>query len=69
MGLYEIHYGNPYVVDDFDSRYYKYNYDDLRSNGNYDCLHADSSKGMLRNDEIIIYQECQCTIKYLVELK
>ncbi len=69
MGLYEIHYGNPYMVDDFNSRYYNYDYNDLRSNGNYDCLHADSSKGMLRNDEIIIYQECQCTIKYLVELK
>ncbi len=69
MGLYEIHYGNPYMVDDFDSRYYGYDYDALRKNGNYDCLHADSSKGMLRNDEIIIYKECQCTIKYLVELK
>lgn len=69
MGLFEIHYGKPYIVDNFDSRYYNYNYDKLKENGNYDCLHADSSKGMLRNDEIIIYQEQQCTIKYLVELK
>jgi len=24
---------------------------------------------MLRNDEIIVYKEDQCTIKYLIELK
>lgn len=69
MGLYEVHYGNPYIVDDFNSKYYEYSYEKLITNGNYNCLHADSSKGMLRNDEIIVYKECQCTIKYLVELK
>lgn len=69
MGLYDIHYGNPYIVDDFNSRYYKYNYEKLRENGDYNSLHADSSKGMLRNDEIIVYQESQADIRYLVELR
>ena len=69
MGLFEIHYGNPYIVDNFNSKYYEYNYEKLKENGDYDCLHADSSKGMLRNDEIVVYKECQCTIKYLVEIR
>ena len=69
MGLYELHYGNPYIVDNFDSKYYDYDYEKLRKNGEYDCLHADSSKGMLRNDEIIVYKESQMDIRYLVELK
>ena len=69
MGLYDIHYGNPYIVNDFNSRYYKYNYEKLRENGDYNSLHADSSKGMLRNDEIIVYQESQADIRYLVELR
>lgn len=69
MGLYDIHYGNPYIVNDFNSRYYKYNYKKLRENGDYNSLHADSSKGMLRNDEIIVYQESQADIRYLVELR
>ena len=69
MGLYDVHYGNPYIVSDFNSRYYEYNYNKLRQNGDYDCLHADSRKGMLRNDEIIVYREDQVNIKYLVELK
>lgn len=73
MGLYEIHYGNPYIVDDFYSEYNDFDYEKLRKKGNYDCLHAkagvSTGYSSLRNDEIIIYQECQCTIKYLVELK
>lgn len=69
MGLYEVHYGNPYIVSDFSSRFYDYNFDKLKQNGNYDCLHADSTKGMLRNDEIVVYREDQVNIKYLVELR
>lgn len=69
MGLYRLHYGNPYIVADFNSRYYDYDYNKLRQNGDYDCLHADSRKGMLRNDEIIVYREDQMDIEYLVELR
>ena len=69
MGLYSVHYGNPYIVSNFDSKYYNFNYDKLRKEGNFDCLHADSRKGMLRNDEIIVYREDQLDIKYIVELK
>lgn len=69
MGLYEVHYGNPYIVADFNSKYYDFDYDKLRNEGDYDCLHADSRKGMLRNDEIIVYKENQLDIRYLVELK
>lgn len=69
MGLYDVHYGNPYIVADFNSKYYDFDYNKLRKEGNYDCLHADSRKGMLRNDEIIVYREDQVNIRYLVEFK
>jgi len=70
MGLYDVAYGKAYDVHDFNSRYYDLNYEKLQkmSHGS-NCLHAHADKGMLRNDEIIIYKEEQCTIKYLVELK
>ena len=32
------------------------------------CLHTHAGQ-MLKNDEIVIYKEEQCTIKYLVEIK
>ena len=73
MGLYKMHYGNPYIVGDFDSKYYKYNYEKLRENGDYDCLHAKAGVSLgyssLKNDEIIVYQESQSDIRYLVELR
>lgn len=69
MGLYEVAYGKPYDVYSFDSKYHSMNYDSLqRVCPGANCLHAHEG-AMLRNDEIIVYQECQTTIKYLVELK
>lgn len=69
MGLYEVAYGKPYDVYSFDSKYYSMNYGSLqRVCPGANCLHAHEG-AMLRNDEIIVYQECQTTIKYLVELK
>ena len=67
MALFDTAYGNPYMVYSFDSKYYSLNYNKLPNGCN--CLHASSSKGMLRNDEIVYYKEEQATIKYLVEIK
>ena len=32
------------------------------------CLHAHADKGMLRNDEVVVYKEDQITIRYLIEI-
>lgn len=64
-----ISYGKPYDVHSFDSKYYNFNYDELqRVCKGANCLHAHEGS-MLRNDEIIVYKEDQCTIRYLIELK
>lgn len=69
MALMEVAYGKPYDVHSFDSKYYNFNYDALqRACPGANCLHAHEGT-MLRNDEIIVYKEDQCTIKYLIELK
>lgn len=69
MGLYEVAYGKPYDTYSFDSRYYNLNYEGLQKMcPGANCLHAHEGQ-MLRNDEIIVYKECQTTIKYLVELQ
>lgn len=67
MAVIEVAYGKPYDVYDFDSKYYSMSYNRLPSGCN--CLHAHSGRGMLRNDEIVVYNEAQCTIKYLIEIK
>lgn len=74
MALMDVAYGMPYDVYDFNSKYYNLNYDrlqDFKKGAN--CLHAHAGANLgnssLRNDEIVIYKEEQCTIKYLIELK
>lgn len=69
MALMEVAYGKPYDVHSFDSKYYNFNYEKLQLTcPGANCLHAHEGQ-MLRNDEIIVYKEEQCTIKYLVELR
>lgn len=69
MAIMNVAYGTPYDVDRFDSKYYSLNYEKLQTyKKGANCLHAHADKGMLRNDEIVIYKEEQCTIKYLVEI-
>lgn len=69
MALMDVAYGKPYDVYSFDSKYYNFNYDRLQEACNgANCLHAHEGS-MLRNDEIIVYKEDQCTIRYLIELR
>lgn len=69
MALMDVAYGKPYDVYSFDSKYYNFNYDRLQETCNgANCLHAHEGS-MLRNDEIIVYKEDQCTIRYLIELR
>ena len=69
MALMEVAYGKPYDVYSFDSKYYDFNYEKLqKACKGANCLHAHAGQ-MLRNDEIVVYKEAQCSIKYLIELK
>lgn len=69
MALMNFHYGKPYNVYSFDSKYYGYNYQRLQNDcPGANCLHAHAGS-MLRNDEIVFYNVDQVTIKYLVELR
>lgn len=68
MALQEVAYGVPYDVHSFDSKFYNFNYEALRkAKSNADCLHAHAGS-MLQNDEIIVYNQAQTTIKYLIEI-
>ena len=69
MALFEVAYGTPYDVYSFDSKYYSLNYDRLQQfQPGANCVHAHADRGMLRNDEIVVYKEDQLTIKYLIEI-
>lgn len=69
MAIFDVAYGTPYDVYNFDSKYYNLDYNKLQQfKQGANCLHAHSDRGMLRNDEIVVYKEEQMTIKYLIEI-
>lgn len=69
MALFDVAYGTPYDVYNFDSKYYNLDYNKLQQfKSGANCLHAHADKGMLKNDEIVVYKEEQMTIKYLIEI-
>ena len=69
MALFDVAYGTPYDVYSFDSKYYSLDYNKLQQfKPGANCLHAHADRGMLRNDEIVVYKEEQMTIKYLIEI-
>lgn len=68
LGLFEVHTGKSYKVKDHTYEYNSMSLSKLHAKGDYDSLWADSSWGMLRADEVIVYDDSQATIRYLVEL-
>jgi poly [ADP-ribose] polymerase len=69
MAIFDVAYGTPYDVYNFDSKYYNLDYNKLQQfKSGANCLHAHADRGMLRNDEIVVYKEEQMTIKYLIEI-
>jgi poly [ADP-ribose] polymerase len=68
MSLYDVAYGKPFDAYSFENKFQSLDYKGLQQMcPGANCLHAHAGS-MLRNDEIIVYQEEQLTIKYLVEL-
>jgi len=67
LGLFNVHVGNAYKVDRWESEHSYLDYEKLQQYGRYDSLYAPAGYD-LRNDEFIIYKPEQCTIKYLIEI-
>ena len=69
MALYDVHVGNEWNIYHHESFCYDLNENKVKAKG-CDSVYAHSDNGRsLYNDEIMIYNIAQCTIKYLVELK
>lgn len=69
MLIFETAYGTPKVVYDYGYTLGSLTHENFKSHfPNYDCLHAKAGK-VLRNDEIIFYDEHQMTLRYIVEFQ
>ena len=70
LAFFETALGPSYDVYSFDSKYYNFDLKKLKE-AKSDAWHlfAHGDTNMLRNDEIIIYNDAQTTIRYLVEIR
>lgn len=67
LAVFKVAYKKPYDVHTHESRFTSFTYSDIAKRG---CDAMFAHKGtMLYNDEVIVYKEEQCTIRFLVKLK
>ena len=70
LAFFDVAIGDSVDADSFDSKYYSYNLERLKKdNPKAWSLWAHGNTSMLRNDEIIVYDDRQMTIRYLVEIR
>lgn len=68
LALYEVHVGKQLHIKNHEAWCYELSEENLKKRGNYDSLFAEGGAD-LRNNEYIIYNQAQCTVKYLVEVR
>lgn len=70
IAFFDVAIGDSVDAYSFDSKYYSYNLERLKKdNPKAWSLWAHGNTSMLRNDEIIVYDDRQMTIRYLVEIR
>lgn len=68
LALFSVHVGEQFHIKKHQDWCYELNETNLKKRGtNYDSLFAEGGAD-LRNNEYIVYNQAQCTIKYLVEV-
>lgn len=68
MALFDVHLGNMLHIKRHESWCGQLTEQNLKARGNYDSLFAEGGID-LRNNEFIVYNEAQSTVKYLIQLK
>lgn len=68
MALFAVAYGDPQEVYTWESKFSDYNSEKFKKEfPGKTCLYAKRDAGMLRNDEIVFYEENQMTINFICE--
>lgn len=68
LALYDVHIGQPLKLKKHRDWCYQLSEEQLRKKGNYDSLFARGGADLI-NNEYIVYNEAQCTVRYLIELR
>ncbi|EFC40556.1 predicted protein [Naegleria gruberi] len=71
LAVFDVHVGKQLEVTNWDHTLSDFTEESLTNyNGqDYDSLFAKAKNGFLLNNEFIVYNSAQCTIKFMVEIK
>ena len=69
MSLFNFHLGNMLQIDYSNDWMGRLTKERLKKRGDYDSVFAKKNNNFLYNNEYIVYDEAQCTIRFLVKLK
>ncbi|GAB3986286.1 hypothetical protein GCM10028807_03380 [Spirosoma daeguense] len=69
LGIYEVHVGKQMEINRHEARYQQLDSDALkRIDPTYDSVFAQRGVSLLKN-EFIVYNQAQCTVRYMVKIK
>jgi poly [ADP-ribose] polymerase len=68
LSLMDVHLGNQLTIARHNHDCYKYSRDYLNKMGGYDSVFAKGGADLI-NNEYVVYDNAQCTIKYLVQIE
>jgi poly [ADP-ribose] polymerase len=68
LALFDVHVGKQLKIKKHQPWCYDLSEDNLRARGTYDSLYAKGGADLI-NNEYIVYNSAQCTIRYLVEVR
>lgn len=68
LALYDVHVGRQLKIKKHKNWCYSLNVEELQKRGAYDSLFAQGGADLI-NNEYIVYNEAQCTVRYLIELR
>ena len=66
IGVYQVAYGQPYHIYNWQEKYVNLNESTIKEK-HVNCVHAHKGKSLI-HDEIIVYNNDACCLKYLVEM-
>lgn len=68
LALYDVHVGRQLKIKKHQNWCYQLTEANLQKRGTYDSLFAQGGADLI-NNEYIVYNEAQCTVRYLIELR
>lgn len=68
LALYDVHVGRQLKIKNHQDWCYQLTEGNLKKRGAYDSLYAQGGADLI-NNEYIVYNQAQCTVRYLIELR